>query len=281
MILLGLVRGLHLAGLFAAFGTTLFTAWFGRVPGSGRLASGGAILAFAAGIGWFALQTADFASPQNWRDELAALVIVAQDTRVGWILITRMIALAAAMLCYRLAWNRLAALMLAGTVLTESFIGHGAAMLGSVEGDTLFAGSLVHVAAAACWLGTLPALWLAFYRLPDGALGATVRAYSKLGTSCVLAILATAVLNYIWLIGGVAPLVSTAYGVTVLVKFLLLVGIIAFAARNKFRLTPALPVSRATLRRAVGAEALLGFLILLAAGLLMQQEPPAMMNMGH
>jgi putative copper resistance protein D len=44
-------------------------------------------------------------------------------------------------------------------------------------------------------------------------------------------------------------------------------------------LVPALPVTRPALRRAIGAEILLGLLALLAAGILLQLAPPAMASM--
>jgi putative copper export protein len=50
----------------------------------------------------------------------------------------------------------------------------------------------------------------------------------------------------------------------------------ALAARNNLRLVPRLPATRPALLRAIGMETILGLLALVAAGILLQLEPPAM-----
>lgn len=278
IFLLGCARGLHLAGFFTAFGTILFTAWLGPAPGMRRLAWAGGAVALGAGAVWFLAQTADFAAPRSWAAEAAALPVVAARTRFGFLLPARLAALALALVLYQCGFSRAALLPAGAGALAEAWLGHGAAMLGSTEGDVLFAGALIHIGAAACWLGTLPALWLALGRLPGTAAAPIARRYSRLGMGCVAALLLTALLYYLLLIGGIAPLFTTAYGLTALAKLVLLGLLIALAARNKHRLTPALPATGAALRRAVAWECALGLAVLLAAGLLMQQAPPAMMD---
>jgi len=135
----------------------------------------------------------------------------------------------------------------------------------------------LHLAAAALWLGTSPALLVATAQLPEPA--PLARRYSPLGMGCVGALLLTALIQCILLIARPAALLTTGYGALALAKFLLLAMLIALAARNRQRLVPALPSARPALLRAIGAEMLLGLLVLVAAGILLQLEPPAMAGM--
>jgi putative copper resistance protein D len=273
--LLGLVRGMHIAGYIVAFGTLLFSTFFAPVPR--RLAWVGFFLALLSGVVWFVLQTAAFAAPTGWADEVAAFPIVATQTRFGMLLIVRMVLLFLALLLFHRGKRRRAVAIAGLGVLAEAWLGHGAAMLGGTDGNELFAASVVHLGAAGMWLGTLPALWLVLGFHPEPA--RLARRYSLLGMVCVAALLATAALNYLLLIGSVRALFTTAYGLTALAKIALFAALLALAARNKFGLTPLLPPSRPTLRRAVLLELALGFLLLLAAGVLLEQEPPTMANM--
>jgi len=265
-LVLGGVRGLHMAAYLAAFGSLLFGAVFAPVPR--RLAWGFALVALVAGAAWFLLQTADFASPQSWGDEVAAFPIVAAQTRFGLLLLARLGLLALAMGGFARGWTRLAAIVAGAGVLAEAWLGHGAAM-GGVEGDALFAASVVHLAAAGAWLGTLPALWVALGRSPDVAL---LRRYSLMGRSCMAVLLATAALYSVLLIGSVGAAFTTAYGLVALGKFLLLAALILLVFR-------APRLRRATPRRVVAAEIALGLAVLLAAGVLLELEPPAMAGM--
>ncbi len=277
MVLRGVCRGLHLAGYFCAFGTALYGALFGQPLGLRRLGWGGFGLALLGGAAWFWLQTADFASTSNPASVLAALPLVAGYTRFGWLTLARMGVLLLAMLCAQNRCWKLAAMLSGIGVLGESWLGHGAAMSGT-KGWLLFGCSLAHIGAAAAWLGTLPALALGL-RLSQNP-RALAENYSRLGLVCVGAILATAFLQYLFLIGRVSAFFTTAYGAMALVKLLIFSVLLALAARNRNRLTPALPASRAALGRAIAWEIGLGMAVLLVAGVLMQLAPPAMVMAG-
>ena len=276
LVLRGLCRGLHLAGYFCAFGSMLFGAALAPAPGLRRLAWGGFALALVGGAAWFWLQSAYFAGAGNIAAVLAALPLVAGYTRFGWLTLARMGLLLLALLCAQRRRWRLASGLSGLGVLAQSWLGHGAAM-GGAEGELLFAVSLLHVGAAAAWLGTLPALALGL-RASKAPL-ALARRYSRLGMVCVAAILATALLQYMLLIGRVSAFFTTGYGAAALVKLVLLAALLWLAARNRYRLTPALPASRGAMLRAIFLEAGLGMLVLLAAGVLMQLPPPAMAAM--
>jgi putative copper resistance protein D len=146
-------------------------------------------------------------------------------------------------------------------------------------GTLLFVTAIVHLAAAATWLGTLPVLRLALKCLPQEAAQGLAQRYSPLGIACVAILIVTATVQYFVLIGRPAALVTSAYGLTASVKILLLIALIVLAACNRTRYTPALPQTRPQLLRSINAEIVLGVLTLLAAGLILQLEPPAMAMM--
>ena len=280
VVLRGLVRGLHMAGFFTTFGTMFLAATLLRgrdVPGLRRLAWAGGAVALVAGAAWFLLQTADFAAAQSWADIVNAVPIVVEYTRFGALLLGRMAALLLALLPFQCHRARLAAVLALGGVLAESWLGHGGAM-GGGTGALLLAVSLAHLAAAAIWLGSLPGLYLALKTLPDAA-APLARAFSPMGMVCVAALLLTAFVQYWVLIGAPGALVTTTYGAVALAKMLLLASLIALAVLNRLRFTPALPSSRAAFLRSIGAEIALGLLVLAAAGLILQLEPPAMARM--
>lgn len=281
LLLRGILRGLHIAGSFSAFGTMFLSATLLRrqpVPNLKPLAWASLGLALLAGLGWFLLQTADFASAQNFGDVLAAIPIVAQDTRFGILLLSRCAVLILATCCFQAGWPRIAALIAFGTVIAESWLGHGGAMSGTI-GTLLLITSIAHLSAAASWLGTLPALYLAIKRGPANIVQNLAKKYSILGITCVATLIVTGAINYWFLIGRPAALVTSAYGLTASVKTLLLFGLIILATLNRTRFTPRLPSTSPNLLRSINLEIALGLLILLAAGLILQLEPPAMAMM--
>jgi copper resistance protein D len=279
LALRGICRGLHLAGYFAAFGAMFLSAAplrAGTVPALKYMAWAGLGLALIAGGAWFWLQTAYFASAQNFADVVAAVPAVLQYTRFGALLLGRMALLLLAVLLFQAGRPRLAALLAFGGVLAEAWLGHGGAMTG-LTGTILLGTAILHLGAASLWLGTLPALLIAVAKLADPIV--LVRRYSVLGMGCVAVLLLTALIQYILLIGRPASLVTSGYGVIALVKIFMLAVLIAIAGRNKLRLTPSLPATRPALLRAIGVEIALGLVVLMAAGILLQLAPPAMAGM--
>jgi copper resistance protein D len=281
-LLRGVFRGLQVAASFGGFGTMFLAAtllYRQRPAGLKPLAWGCLGLALVGGGGWFLLQTADFASAQSFSDVIGAIPIVAQDTRFGILLLGRCAALIVATCCFQAGWPRIAALIAGGTVIAESWLGHGGAMQGSI-GALLLIISIAHLGAAAIWIGTLPALRLAIKHLSIDAAAAAARNYSPLGIACVVTLVVTAALQYFLLIGSPAALVTYAYGIAASIKILLLLALIILAALNRTRFTPALPATRPQLLRSISLEISLGLLAMLAAGLILQFEPPAMAAMG-
>ena len=113
LVLRGICRGLHLAGYFTAFGAMFLAVALLRgvvARGLKRVVWAGFALAFLAGTAWFLLQTAYFASAQDFADVFAALPLVAQDTRFGGLLLGRLAVLFLAVLLFQANRQRLAAL---------------------------------------------------------------------------------------------------------------------------------------------------------------------------
>ena len=291
MLLRALARGLHLAGSFGLFGTLLLTVLFVPPeapllrPALRRLAWGSLGVALTAGLAWFVLQSANMAGTTNLADLWQALPVVAETTRFGNLLIGRAVVLLTAALCFQFAGARSVAWM--GTALAalavaaEAWLDHGGAMTGTV-GSVLLVSDIVHLLSAAAWLGSLPALWLAIDRLPLDLAARIAWRFSPFGIFCVLALIGSALVQFMVLIGAPAALVSTDYGAVVLVKILLFLLLLGLAAANRYRLAPALfaqPTARTALRRSIGAEIALGMAVLLAAGLLLNLTPPTMAAM--
>ncbi len=281
LVLRAVFRGLQMAGSFGLFGTLLLSATLLRrhpLRGLKPLAWLGLAVALGAGLVWFLLQAEELSGAQTIPDFIAALPIVAWDTRFGAVLIGRCAALAVAALCYQFGWRRLASLLAGGAVVAEAWLTHGGSMEGR-SGTVLLATSIVHILAGACWLGTLPALYLGLRRLPEHDGAALVKAYSPLGIACVVALLGSGFVEYLFLIGRPDALVSTPYGATALVKIICFTVLLLLAALNRNWLTPRLPATQGHLLRSIGVEIGFGLIVLIAAGLILQLVPPAMVGM--
>jgi putative copper resistance protein D len=156
-------------------------------------------------------------------------------------------------------WLRGAALALAaGFVGSLAWAGHAIGGEG-VEGVLHPAADVLHLIAAALWLGMLlPLALLLGLGTDDAAALAVMRAatlrFSTLGLLSVGTLLATGIVNTWYLAGSIAALLGTDYGRLVLLKIALFLLMAAVAAANRLRLTPKLignesPAAVATARR--------------------------------
>src|SRR5262249_30169046 len=151
-------------------------------------------------------------------------------------------------------------------------------------GNVHLASDMVHLLAAAAWLGGLPAfalmLWharkvagLAWY---DFAIRAT-RRFSVVGILSVSALLGSGLVNSWNLLSGLRDLVISDYGRLVGFKIGLFAAMVAIATINRFYLTPRLPdrsMQHALLRNSL-AEIGLGLCVLLFVGILGTLPPAA------
>jgi putative copper resistance protein D len=175
------------------------------------------------------------------------------------------------------AWHALAAGAL-GLVITSAVLSHAAAR---VEGRTLLLLlDALHQVAAATWIGGLA--HLTFYaafssrqvQVPAAPGDATVvRRFSNLAfLSVMVLLLAGGALTWRY-VGEWTALASTAYGVMVLSKALLLAAILVLAALNFRAVRQATAVGGTRLARFVEVELGLGITVLFAAASLTSLPP--------
>ena len=224
---------------------------------------------FSQGILWTVLSETDFG--RDWLVRLAltcllgALFIPFLSTKrapAGWV--SAIAVLAAAALVGTLAWA-----------------GHAVGGSG-IEGSVHPAADILHLIAAAGWVGALLPLALLLgaagrdARSLAAARIATVR-FSTLGVFAVGALLITGTINTWYLAGSISALTETDYGRLLLLKIALFFGMVAIAAFNRLRLTPLLisgageratPLALRQLRRNVAIEIAAGAGILAIVAIL-------------
>jgi putative copper resistance protein D len=131
----------------------------------------------------------------------------------------------------------------AALVASLAFAGHAGAGEGP-EGTFHLAADLLHLTAAAAWVGALVPLAMLLHAANKGealpvAREAT-RRFSVMGIASVGTILATGIVNTYVLSGSIPALLGTQYGRLVLVKVSLFGVMVSIAAINRQLLTPRL-----------------------------------------
>jgi len=180
-----------------------------------------------------------------------------------------------------------------GLIVAASFAwtGHGAATEGA-GGLLHLIADIIHAVAAALWLGALAALTFLLLRraAPDDlAIHGALLGFAGLGTLAVGLLALTGLVNSWFLVGParVGDLGASVYGQLLIAKLVLFVLMLALAAGNRFRLTPALGLALAgdedprralqRLRRSVVAETLVGAVLLAVVAVMGTLAPPSAM----
>lgn len=148
-------------------------------------------------------------------------------------------------------------------VLSHAWIGHASA--GSWQFAAVVA-AIVHILAAATWIGGLLVLVIA---PPD----LVRRAWSIVAGTCVAAIAATGVIQALRQVDPLASLWSTRYGVLLLIKAVLLLVAIGLALVARRRLRERESVTGPDLRRRVGVEFGALVIVLAVTGVLQSGQP--------
>lgn len=149
-----------------------------------------------------------------------------------------------------------------GGVATASFawMGHGAATEGA-GGLVHLAADIAHLTAAAVWIGAI-VFFLILARRADrtdtdhlSAFHDALAGFSGVGSALVAVLLATGLINSGFLVGiaGLPGLLTTLYGRLLFLKLLVFGAMLALAAANRFRHTPALRGALNDPDRAAGA----------------------------
>ncbi len=302
---LALAQGLAIAALFSAFGTLLFLGLLApravdggqKQPGLAEalrrcrcLAKLSLASALVLLLVWLGLETVVMDQATALSQAIPALAVVVATTNFGHLILGQCLLLAAAglILFYPgpgpglgLGPRPAAALAGAATALQAWHL-HAAAMSDGLS--LLLIVEILHVLAAAAWLGTLVPLALFVGLAPPVTGAAACRRYLWFGSACVLVLAVTACWQGMILIGGWHALIASAYGWMALVKLALFAILIGFAWYNHFRLAPPLlgadpAAAGRTLARNILREAVAGLLILLAAAVLASLPPGMDMTM--
>jgi len=165
----------------------------------------------------------------------------------------------------------------AGVSASFAWMGHGAASEGA-PGWLHLVADILHCLAAAGWIGALVILSFAlssWCRLEARRVHAALAAFSGIGTLLVAAIILTGLVNNDFLVGwDLARAAVTPYGQILAAKLALFLLMLALAAMNRFRHTPALGgalggalasearPSLTGLRRSIGFETVAAFGVL-------------------
>jgi copper resistance protein D len=264
---LAIVRAVHFAATATTAGTLIFRAVVAEpasrsaqaaalVVGTQNLRVAWVSLAIgvASGAIWLLIQAAAM-SGLSLKEAMAddVLSVVVNETQFGLVCEIRLalaIILAGCLTFDRLAplrWLALASAL--GLTAAIAWTGHAGSGVGEL-GVLQLAADLLHLLAAAAWLGGLVSLALLLAAAcRHDALGwasvareATER-FSTLGIASVGAILATGIVNSWILVGSLHALIGTEYGRLLMLKIALFAAMLSIAGVNRFWLTPRLALT--------------------------------------
>lgn len=292
------LRWLQFTSAMILFGLALFDLYApGPRVGTGLALRAGiatTVVAISAAVGLLA-QTAVMAGSLTAALDPVAWRVVAGQTALGLSHLARIgLALVAAGLVAvglrgrGLGWAQ--AILGLGICASFAWSGHAGATLG-VWGAPHLISDVVHVAAAGAWLGALVA-FLALVANWDAeapvALHRSLSRFAGVGTTAVLALTLTGMLNAWVLIGPqAAPIAfNTPYGVVLAVKLMLFAAMLGLATINRFHLSPSLGKALETsdremvlrrIRSSLTLETLLGLGVLATVAILGTLPPPRVM----
>lgn len=226
------------------------------------LAAGG----IAASLWWALASVAAMAAlPLSGLDRATVLAVLGA-TPLGMVLAVRVAALALLLLLLPIrAPARVLALPALVALATCAFAGHAGATEGSL-GLLHRASDIVHLIAAACWIGALIALaGGALIGEPHTRLAPRLAAFARTGSVIVALLLATGIVNTL-AIAGWPPVWAATWTVLLAAKLALVLAMLGLAGLNRWRFTPALAKggagARRHLRLSLTAETVLGFAVL-------------------
>jgi putative copper resistance protein D len=261
------------------------------LPLRGMIAACAAVGLAATILGFLAIAASMTGTPLGSVDG-STMAMVLGETAVGKAITLRTAALLAVLATALLAplTPTVVVALLGGAIATASIAWGGhAMMLEGAAGWVHLVSDIVHLFAAAIWIGALIGLLRLLPRTGgDGASPQRValsmrllERFSFLGTFVVAAIALTGVVSSYMILGLPAPatLLGGAYGRMLAGKIALFVAVLGLASANRFLLTPLLAapgrVDRGLgwLRLSIGAETALVAAILVIVSFLGMTEP--------
>ena len=290
-------------GVYAAiailFGLSAFGLYGLRGGGRGDALTlrGWLIASSIAGLllsaSWLLLMASSMAEVPLWPVDRAAIDGVLIGSAVGIAWKVRMIALLlAGLAATRTRWLPVVVVSSAVALASLAWTGHGS--VGErMPGWGHLGADILHLIASSAWVGALVGLILLVSRpvarIDSEHLDLTHRAlhgFGAVGTIVVATIVVTGLVNSWFMIGigNVASLATTLYGQLLLAKLALFAVMLALAALNRFRLTPAFEQSIAAadhrgaldeLRKSLAVETACVIVILALVAWLGTLAPPA------
>jgi putative copper resistance protein D len=252
-------------------------------------------IAAVSGVIWLQLQAASM-SGLPFREAMTwdVLSTVLNETQFG--LVSKIRLVLAIWLAACLAFDRLppARWLVLGSALAFvaaiAWTGHAGSTPGKL-GNLHLSADALHLIAAAAWIGGLVslALLLAAVRGNKALSGASLahdaaQRFSTLGIVSVGTLLLSGIVNTWILVGSFRGLLSSGYGIILMLKIAVFAVMLGFAAINRFWLTPRLAVSseqtkrldvlRQLTRNSV-IEIAFGFLAFAIVGVLGTLHPPS------
>lgn len=219
-------------------------------------------------------------------------VSMATETDVGKAWIVRMLALGVAIIAAGQLRRRPSGagiiLTLASATALASLVwaGHAGASEG-LAGTIHRAADALHMIAAGIWLGAIAAFLILLRPATDDVeqprshmAAQSLERFAPVGTGCVIVIAATGLINFEIIVGleRAGSMLRSPYGYLLIAKLLLFAGMLALAALNRWRLTPALAAadgetSRTAIRRSLTVEASAAAIIFALVAILGTFEP--------
>lgn len=296
------LRWLQYSGVVVLLGVPLFLLYSFKGADSPNMAWTRPTLitsAIVVGLGSPAalvIQTAVMAGSLSEAVKPASLSFMVTGTTLGIAMVARTVAAIFSLVALvslkpgRVLWGLVVG---AGLIAAASFAwtGHGAATEGA-GGLLHLIADIIHAVAAALWLGALAALMILLLQRSqsdDPAIHRALNGFAGTGTLAVVLLVVTGLVNSWFLIGPtrVGALGNSFYGQFLIVKLALFGFMLALAAANRFRLTPALGSVLAggensrpalqRLRRSVIAETLVGAVLLAVVAVMGTLTPPSAM----
>jgi len=297
-------RAVHFGATMLVFGELVFvafvagSAWRRAADGPSR---GGALdrhafivtlwaLAASAlsAIAWVVIEAMQMAGvPIAQAIANGTVVVVLQKTEFGHVFAVRALlalVLVASLVALRAkpssaARTGVALLVAAAYLGMLAAAGHAAAANDGAVRIVHVGADALHLLAAGGWLGALLPLVHCLMHAPSPEAAARVaRRFSVLGIVCVAALVASGIVNSLFLVGSFAALFGTPYGQLLVVKLALFAIMLAIAATNRFHLTPRLATggaSRRSLVRNARLELVGGIAIVAIVGALGTMVPGA------
>ena len=278
---LAVARAVHMTSCAALASVFVFERAVARrcgaIPKRGLIIRTAILLIVISGIAWFAAVTIEMTGlPASEALSRENLLNVLGNTDFGSLWQKRAgiaIGMPIAWLLLRLVRRKPNGIaMLFGSVAllgSLAWAGHGS--YGQRPTTHLIA-DVIHLIVLAIWPAGLLPLWMILRSEIDIArFTFIVNRFSNLALLSVTALIATGWINSWMLIGSWRGLIDTAYGQTLLVKLILLLGMVLLGAANLIYLRPRIATTRNALRLLrinVALEAVLTLGILLVVGYL-------------